>query len=134
MGQFDSGLLSVSADGVDAFFFTHEALAAAEDENRTLTRIYDARAGGGFFAVPPPPPCKASDECHGPGTVAPGPPSIRTAVPGNLGNVKSPAPVKCKKNQVKKNGKCVAKKKKKAKKKTKKKTKKLNKKGGRNRG
>jgi hypothetical protein len=129
MGQFDSGLLSVSADGVDAFFFTHETLAKAEDENQTLTRIYDARSGGGFFAIPPPPPCKASDECHGPGTAAAGPPSIRTAVPGNLGNVKQPAPVKCRKGQVRKKGKCVAKKHKKQKK-----TKKKNRKGGRNRG
>ena len=128
-GQFDSGLLSASADGADAFFFTHEALAPAEDENRTLTRIYDARSGGGFFAIPPPPPCKASDECHGPGTTAPGPPSIRTAVPGNLSNAKQPMPVRCRKNQVKKKGRCVAKKHGKAKKK-----KKHSRKGGRNHG
>jgi len=131
MNQFDSGLLGVSADGVDAFFFTHEALAAAEDENRTLTRIYDARTGGGFFAIPPPPLCKASDECHGAGTTPPGPPSIRSAVAGNLGNVESRPALRCKKHQVKQRGKCVAKKKKKAKKKRKKKH---DRRGGRNHG
>jgi hypothetical protein len=131
MNQFDSGLLGVSADGTDAFFFTHEALAAAEDENQTLTRIYDARSGGGFFAIPSPPPCKASDECHGAGTTAPGPPSIRSAVAGNLGNVESRPAARCKKHQVKKRGKCVAKKKKKAKKKRKKKR---DRSGGRNHG
>jgi hypothetical protein len=105
--QFDSGLLSVSADGTDAFFFTHDDLAEAEDRNGTLTRIYDARAGGGFFAIPPPPPCKASDECHGAGTQAPAPPPIRSAVPGAFRQVR--APKHCKKRQVRKHGKCVRK-------------------------
>ena len=79
---FDSGLLSVSADGTDAFFFTHDALAAAEDENRTLTRIYDARSGGGFFASRRRRPARRRTSATAPGP-APGPPPIRTAVPGN---------------------------------------------------
>ena len=33
-------------------------------------RIYDAREGGGFFHIPAPPQCRASDECHGPGSRA----------------------------------------------------------------
>jgi hypothetical protein len=51
-----------------------------------LAKIYDARSGGGFFDVPAPPPCAASDECHGAGSVAPGPPDVRTTT-GSPGNV-----------------------------------------------
>ena len=39
-----------------------------QDQNGTLTKIYDARANGGFLFIPDPVPCQASDECHGPGT------------------------------------------------------------------
>jgi sugar lactone lactonase YvrE len=82
---FDSALLTVSADGVDAHFFTHDVLSP-QDLNGAVTKIYDARENGGFFIVPPPPPCVASDECHGPGSAAPGPPSIGT-IAGTPGNV-----------------------------------------------
>jgi hypothetical protein len=107
-GPFDSGLLSASADGNDVFFFTHDDLAPEEDHNGTLIRIYDARVDGGFFKLPAGVPCAASDECHGPGTVAPGPPDIKSAGPTTRGNV-----LTCKANQVKKNGRCVRKPKKK---------------------
>jgi hypothetical protein len=66
---FDSGLLSVTADGTDAFFFTREKLAS-NDENGNLMKLYTAREGGGFFVIPPTPPCAASDECHGPSSQA----------------------------------------------------------------
>jgi hypothetical protein len=102
---FDSGLLSVSNDGMDAYFFTHDSLAP-QDLNGPLTKIYDARSEGGFFVVPPPPPCVASDECHGPGTSAPAPPSVGTLA-GTPANV-----ISCKKKGfVKKHGRCVKKKK-----------------------
>ncbi len=105
--SFDSGLLSVSADGVDAYFFTHDTLAADEDDNGFLSKIYDARSGGGFLAFPSVEPCAASDECHGPGTPAPSSPQIRTGGPTTQGNhVSSPA---CRKGQVKKRGRCVRK-------------------------
>ena len=51
-GSFDAGLLTVSADGTDAFFFTHDTLAPEEDQNGQLMKIYDARVGGGFFKLP----------------------------------------------------------------------------------
>ena len=105
-GPFDSGLLTASTSGVDVFFFTHEALAPEEDESGSLTKVYDAREGGGFFKLPPDVPCKASDECHGPGTVAPGPPVIQSSGKSTRGNF-----VVCKKNQVKRQGKCVKRKK-----------------------
>ena len=103
-GPFDSGLLTASANGVDVFFFTHEALAPEEDKSGSLVKIYDAREDGGFFELPPDVPCKASDECHGPGTVAPGPPVIQSSGKTTQGNF-----VHCKKNQVKRHGKCVKK-------------------------
>jgi hypothetical protein len=103
-GPFDSALLTASADGTDVFFFTHEALAPEEDSNGSLMRIYDAREGGGFFKLPAAVPCQASDECHGPGTATPAAPDIRSSGKTTQGNF-----VTCKKNQVKRGGKCVKK-------------------------
>jgi hypothetical protein len=101
--QFDSRLLSASADGRDAYFFTHDTLAH-EDVNGPLTKIYDARTDGGFFDVPPPAKCAASDECHGPGTVAAESPPIRTiAGTPETGEIKRG----CKRKFVKKHGRCV---------------------------
>jgi streptogramin lyase len=104
---FGSGLLSVSADGTDAYFFTRDHLAP-EDHNGTTMRIYDARERGGFFDVPVPPPCAASDECHGPGTQAGAPPNIGslTSTPGNLLHA---GRSRCKKGFVRKGGQCVKK-------------------------
>ena len=104
--SFDSRLLSASADGTDAFFFTHDTLTH-EDENGPITKIYDARTDGGVFNVPPPALCVASDECHGPGTREAPTPPIRT-VSGGPGNSKAKV---CKKPRVKRHGKCVRKKK-----------------------
>ena len=47
-------------------------------------------AEGGFLVIPEPPLCKASDECHGPGSAAPGPPDINS-VTGSGGNNLPPA-------------------------------------------
>jgi hypothetical protein len=103
-GSFDSALLSASADGTDVFFFTHEALAPEEDRNGGLMRIYDAREGGGFFKLPASVPCQASDECHGPGTITPGAPDIRSSGKTTTGNA-----LVCAKHRVKQRGKCVKK-------------------------
>jgi Fibronectin type III domain len=75
--ESDSGLVTASADGVDAFFFTRQTLVPG-DLNGNAMKIYDARAEGGFLFTPPRPACAASDECHGPGTVAAPPPAINT--------------------------------------------------------
>jgi hypothetical protein len=104
---FDSSLLSASADGTDAYFFTHDTLTH-EDENGPVAKIYDARANGGAFRIPPPALCAASDECHGPGTEAPPAPSVRTKA-GSPGNHRNNA-IHCRKGFVKKHGKCVKKK------------------------
>jgi hypothetical protein len=68
----DSSLLTTSADGLDVYFFTRETFAA-NDRNGTVMKIYDAREEGGFFVIPTPPGCRASDECHGPGSSRPAP-------------------------------------------------------------
>ncbi len=72
-----SRLLSASADGTDTYFFTRDNLVP-QDENRDHIKIYDAREGGGYPYVPIQPQCASSDECHGPGSVAPSPPNIAT--------------------------------------------------------
>lgn len=99
-GRFDSELLTTTHNGVDLFFYTHDVFDSNVDKNGERTKIYDARVLGGFFKLPVRPQCAASDECHGPGTVAPGPPAIRSSGPTSLGNVKP-----CKKGYVRKNGK-----------------------------
>jgi hypothetical protein len=100
-----SGLVTISSDGKDAFFFTRQVLSV-QDENGTAMKIYDARSNGGFFADVQPPPCQASDECHGPGTQAAPVPQVGTleGVPGNLRKAAT-----CRRHFVKRRGKCVKK-------------------------
>jgi hypothetical protein len=111
---FASGLLSVSSNGVNAYFFTR-ATIVPEDENGSTMKIYVAREGGGFATLPPPVPCQASDECHGPGTVVPPPPSIGTfkGTRGNETGRTSTRPKRCPRGKVKRKGRCVKKKKRK---------------------
>ncbi len=104
----DSGMLSVSADGLNAFFFTRQTLVN-EDENGATVKIYTARADGGYLYDPPSFPCAASDECHGPGT-QPGPAPPINTVTGSEGVT---GPRACRRSHVRKNGTCVKKKKKK---------------------
>jgi hypothetical protein len=114
-----SSLYSVSADGRDALFYTRENLVA-QDLNGPIMKIYDAREDGGFFHVPPQHLCKASDECHGPGTVPASAAPIRTyfGTPAKTdrcptGKVRTRGKcVKkgCGKGKVRKHGKCVKKK------------------------
>jgi hypothetical protein len=101
---FDSGLLGVTADGKDAFFFTRDRLVE-RDVNGETVKLYDAREEGGFFVLPARQPCAASDECHGPGTKAAVPPAIGT-FKGTGGQAK---PRRCRKGLVKRRGKCVKK-------------------------
>jgi hypothetical protein len=68
--QTDASLLSASADGVNAFFYTRETLAGNDRNGHTL-KIYTAREGGGLAIRPSLEDCQASDECHGPGSSAP---------------------------------------------------------------
>ena len=101
--SFASKLFGISSDGVDAYFFTRDKLTE-EDENGNAVKIYDARSLGGFPFVPPVAQCKASDECHGPGTPTPSPPQIASVAPTPGGNS---LPLKCRARFVKHHGICV---------------------------
>jgi hypothetical protein len=81
----DIGLLSVSADGVNAFFFTRDTLVR-NDHNGNTMKIYVAREGGGIPVPVSAPDCQASDECHGPGSAAP-PAQVIPTFEGTGGNV-----------------------------------------------
>jgi hypothetical protein len=81
------GLVSVSADGVDAFFATVDTLVG-QDENGPFLKFYDARTNGGFPFTKPPAPCVAADECHGKESATPAPLAIGSgAALGSRGNV-----------------------------------------------
>ena len=83
------GLVSVSADGIDAFFATVDTLVG-QDENGPFLKFYDARVNGGFPFTKPPAACVAADECHGEESVAPAPLSVgSSAVLGSRGNVQA---------------------------------------------
>ena len=77
---FDSGLLGVDAPARDAYFFTRDSLVP-QDENGPTMKIYDAREEGGFPFLFPPVACRASDECHGAASPAPGP--LKSAANGH---------------------------------------------------
>lgn len=104
---FESGMLGVSADGADAFFFTREKLVE-DDFNGEAMKVYDARENGGFFKLPQEPPCAAADECRGAATQAAPPPQIGT-FKGRGGQAKQRKPKRCRKGFVKRRGKCVKK-------------------------
>jgi hypothetical protein len=95
----DSGLLSVSVDGVNVFFYTREVLVSS-DHNGAALKIYTAREGGGFPNTAAIVDCQASDECHGPGSAAPAAGLLPT-IQGTGGNY-ADHPVKKKKKHKKK--------------------------------
>jgi hypothetical protein len=110
-----SRLLGIDESGQDVFFSTTEGLLPQDTD--TQTSWYDARENGGF-----PRPLEASacagSSCQGaltPTPVLPTPGGSATAVGGgNLAPLPAPVvkpkpAVKCKKGDVKKNGKCVKK-------------------------
>jgi hypothetical protein len=107
-GNPSTGLVGVSADGVDVYFLTLDTLVP-QDHNGPFLKFYDARAGGGFPVAPEILPCAAAEECHGPGNAAPSAPSVSSSADlGGAGNSpRSPQP--CRKGKVRRHGRCVAK-------------------------
>jgi hypothetical protein len=103
----DSGLMTVSGDGVNAFFYTRATLSP-QDENGSAVKVYVAREGGGFVFDPKAPPCAASDECHGAGSPIPAPPNINTQT-GSQRTTVIQQRAKCPKGKVRRKGKCVKK-------------------------
>jgi hypothetical protein len=105
LSPYNSIILSGSADGTDAFFFTRDTLVP-QDLNGSLAKVYDARADGGFVYTPPPVSCKASDECHGASSPVPPPPAVNT-ITGSGGNHMPAKSTKCRHGKVKRHGHCV---------------------------
>jgi hypothetical protein len=99
---YAASLLGVDESGADAYFFTRDKLVE-QDHSGNAVKIYDARELGGFPYVPPPFQCKASDECHGPGSATPAIPTIGSLAGTPVGNELG----SCGSGLVKKRGKCV---------------------------
>ena len=113
LGSDDSALLGVTSDGVDAFFFTRDKLVN-NDNNGNAVKIYTARVNGGYPFDPDPQACAASDECHGAGTKAPGPPDITSLSPAPVVSPKKGKTCRKGFRLNKRSNKCVKRKKKKA--------------------
>jgi hypothetical protein len=94
-GATTSGLVGLSANGVDFYFASYDHLVT-QDHNGQEVKIYDARTNGGFPAEVPPPDCQAADECHGAGSTPPPPMADRTSASQG-----APARAKAKKHQKK---------------------------------
>jgi hypothetical protein len=109
-GRAENGasFLDASVDGSDAFFLTDGSLVPSDPG---AYDVYDARMNGGYPLPPSAVPC-FGDTCQ------PLPPEPEDPTPGTqrsktTGNLPTPAhkkPLKCKKSQVKRFGKCVTKK------------------------
>ena len=86
-----AGLQGVSADGVNVYFSTFNTLVP-QDHNGQFLKFYDARTDGGFPFTPPVAPCAAADECHGPGSSPPTPPTIVSESSSGTGGNATPTP------------------------------------------
>jgi hypothetical protein len=101
----DSNLVAIDPSGQNVFFTTRDHLVAADSDE--LIDLYDAREGGGIpsDSTPRPLPCQG-EACQPPSPPSPDPPlGSQTPTEGN----QKKKPPKCKKGQVRKNGKCVKK-------------------------
>jgi hypothetical protein len=108
-GRAEGGaaVLDASANGSDVFFLTDGSLIPADPG---ADDVYDARENGGYPPPETPVPC-FGDACQPlpPEPQDPTPGTARTRASGNLPVPAPKAPLKCKKGQVKKFGKCVKK-------------------------
>lgn len=106
-GSSDSNFLTMDETGKNVFFTTRDRLVGADKDE--LIDLYDARVGGGFPEPQPPAQCKG-EACQ---QVAP-PPGQPT--PSSMGlpaeaDAKHGKKTGCKKGKVKRNGRCVKKRK-----------------------
>ncbi len=97
--------MDASADGSDVFFTTEQRLTGSDTDG--AVDLYDARAGGGFPEPPPSPAPCAADSCR---SSASQPPTSQSPASSSIvgpGNQHRPRP--CRKTQVRRHGRCVAK-------------------------
>jgi hypothetical protein len=104
-GVVNAALASVDADGKNAYFFTRESIIPQDDNGPTM-KVYTAREGGGYSYLPEEVPCQAADECRGPGTKVAPPPNIGT-YEGSLGNIGKQKRRSCRRGFVRKQRRCV---------------------------
>jgi hypothetical protein len=108
-GRAENGasFLDASLDGSDAFFLTDGSLVPSDPG---AYDVYDARVGGGYPLPPSVVPC-FGDACQPlpPEPDDPTPGTQRSKTSGNLPTPAPKKPLKCKKGQVKRFGKCVKK-------------------------
>ena len=106
-GRAENGasFLDASVNGSDAFFLTDGSLVPSDPG---AYDVYDARVGGGYPLPPSPVPC-FGDTCQPlpPEPDDPTPGTERSKASGNLPTPPPKKPLKCKKGQVKRFGKCV---------------------------
>ena len=109
-GRAENGasFLDASVNGSDAFFLTDGSLVPSDPG---AYDVYDARVGGGYPLPPSPVPC-FGDTCQPlpPEPDDPTPGTERSKASGNLPTPAVKKPLKCKKSQVKRFGKCKNKK------------------------
>lgn len=118
-------LIDASADGSDVFLRELQRLTPQDTQESEAISIVDARVDGGFSALSASPPCSTADSCRAAPSPQPaiyGEPSSATFA--GAGNVAPPMPspptgkskpksknLTCRKGLVKKNGKCIKRKK-----------------------
>ena len=103
----DSNFATADSSGKNVFFTSRERLVAADQDE--LIDMYDAREFGGFSSESQLPPSECQGEaCQALPATPPEPPPASSAFYGP-GNVKPTKAKTCKKGQVKKKGRCVAK-------------------------
>ena len=104
----DSEVIDASPSGADAFIKTASSLLP---QDPGLVDIYDAREGGGLPPPPGPPAGCEGEACQGP-PAPPNDPTPASAAFNGAGNVREGTPSKrCLKGKVRREGRCVAKKK-----------------------
>jgi hypothetical protein len=107
-GSYDSRFVDATPDGGNVFFLTRNSLIGSDRDGNV--DLYDARVGGGFAEPVPPPACEG-DACQSP----PNPPNDPTpaSLAASGAESKSERTIKgnCRKGQVRRNGRCVKRKK-----------------------
>jgi len=102
--RYPSVFLDASESGNDVFFLTRDQLVGSDEDH--VQDVYDARVGGGLASQNPQPVISCEDEGCKPAATPP--PSF--AAPPSFSGPPNPAPKRCGKGKVLRNGRCVKKK------------------------
>ncbi|HXR31316.1 MAG TPA: hypothetical protein VN752_09270 [Solirubrobacterales bacterium] len=100
--------MGATGTGDEVFFFTAQRLVGWDLD--LGADVYSARVDGGFPEPPVQPPVCEGEGCRGPGTGTPAPAGAGTAVFEGPGDAPTRSTKRCRANLVKRNGRCVKKK------------------------